>query len=513
MEELMHARKLCLALLWFLLLGSLACESPPPTTESLSSGFSFCLPTPPSLSDPVVSAPSGSHLLAHAPLYYLAGGQLDVTLTIPACNSIGGVHWGTIDLPTSSGIDVSTWYSIVANTTLADGRHRVTVRINTQPWTNGMSLPVTVSVVSASGGFPSADFSFTVAGVKEIGGDLTMRIPQTQLTEQLVSTVYGMFGDFSTVVDGYTLDNVDYGQTNITVDAASPHISIAFEVERPDYRCNLRVHAQGAFNITTSLTATWIGNPDISVDFVTSNPAQILICLAEGGGGDINAAKQAIADQIIQLITNQLSSLHCGPFSCSGFIQSITPTPGELQIDLRVLSAFDRVTVDVPYAAPTAASFPLRAGESVTLLAGGDANVCLSESGACSSVKSGPPGLFNYGAGGDLPIPQGYTNGCTAEDPCVIEWPERIGARNAMPNVARTASLLPRPDLNVGTLLVSQSSTADASGFCKVTAHPLDIDHVAFGVNERSGSHGSGNYQLQVAWPPTELVGAIDACN
>src|SRR5262249_37065607 len=157
-----------------------------------------CLaPVLPAYSDPQITAPAPSRVLAHPPVYYLKGTQVDVTLTLPECTSITDVRWGSIPISTSSGgIDPPpAWYTPLSDIPLPDHKHRVTIRITAQlPWTNGDSLLVTLTIKSNIGYRGLVDYSFYLAGVQDIGSDQTLRLPQTQLDNQLIAAVYGRFG-------------------------------------------------------------------------------------------------------------------------------------------------------------------------------------------------------------------------------------------------------------------------------------------------------------------------------
>jgi len=243
-----------------------------------------------------------------------------------------------------------------------------------------------------------------------------------------------------------------------------------------------------------------------------------------------------IEADIARMIQDQIDAvagrLNCGGLDCLAFVSRIETLPGELRIvlDPVKLAPSGWASIEVPYHglstdSPVGGAFALSAGDRVTVIAGGLALVCGTDSslpvagciynlpgtapaGWFNGVMAGPQGLLNATIPATIPVLDP-----TQADFGLYYPGDRLSAYNALDLVERTPSLLPMSDEPVGTLLArfATSSTQELRRVGLVSdaiTVPGDGGWLSFGANERpdadgnslASAYGGQAFRVTVVW-------------
>src|SRR5215813_8379585 len=145
-----------------------------------------------------------SGLLERGDIYYVAGKELDINLTVPSCTKIGDVQMGGQSLAGSGGFDgTGPQYEVASVTpTTWQGQDALNevVRIHLLNFGDGSSSQVAVSVVPVTG-TGTASKQFTVGRVAAVEGLMHSSLSETKLRTNFLTSAYKMFGDADQILD------------------------------------------------------------------------------------------------------------------------------------------------------------------------------------------------------------------------------------------------------------------------------------------------------------------------
>lgn len=474
----------------------------------------------PTADNPTVAAPAPGNVLARPPVYYIAGGQIDVSFTTPTCTGVAQVTYGGRVLSTQADpIEGGPFYRVISSTVQADGRVRITVRLYVaalgQGGSQGVQILVRNTLRLADAAAPTASFAFTRTDVRTAApATMPVSYSEAELRDAFILGIWNRFGDageFTHVADNgdrTTLYDPNY-DLDLTVTPEGVEFGWGFKIRKNNwFDPSASVH--GVFRLSQ---AAYIGGGSSYIEWVEPPTGWIDSIFASG------ADEQKLADAVGRMVDEQVTGMvvdGCGD-NCVVAITGFTHEAGEVQADMRVLG--EGVTIDVPYRAMTAqgggvGNVALRAGDRAILFAGDLANVCRGEDGlpgACNTLPTGPGGLIN--SAGNVPVlddalPYGGWYG------------QRIEVAQALDTLNRRAETLLYPDDNVG-LLLARRSTGGLNGGgrmvvgrgCQISASGFQTNTFAFGRNDstRNGSErGSGTARLSLFFPVNGA--AVDAC-
>ena len=499
--------------------------------------FRLCKPTILVITDFQVLSVAPGTILPRPPIYYVAGRQVDIAMTIPACTGIQHVQYGGVDIPLGSvdGVEqAQKFYTIERDEPLPGDLHRVTIRLHLHSLGRGNSTKVRVTAASIVGTL--ANFQeITLVDVKEVGGTVAVSISANELRNNFFAGIYDKFGDDARHVPapgegGNTSYDPSYsylpltGGSRFLLGADGITLAQRFTVQVDNW-CDQRISVAGRFQLVRNppapLEVQWDKGPSISMsqgvhcDAVEGlvMPAWILRGLEEAHG------KRELRSQVQTFVDESLGS--CDILDCAYVVSSVVTSTHDMVVQL--LLTFPRVVIEVPYntrdvESPFNTGLALNPNESVAVLVSGVLDVCLdgggANSGSCQSTKTGPKGLFNWNANSPVPYPwQLYGD-------YYQYFEERAKARAALVGFTRESGRLPRGNDNPAALLVrlgngESNDTIRRTGFkCGLTARPDIEDRAAFSANDyRSPSnneYGSGTWRIVIGFAPgvAESLGA-----
>src|SRR5262245_7250643 len=135
-----------------------------------------------------------SGLLSRDDIYYVAGGLVDIDVTIPQCPGVSDVLIGGTSLA-GSGIDAQATpgdYAVVSSTsTTVNGQPALRQRVHIQfpNFGDGLSSSVTIKVSAKVGG-ASTTTSFTLASVAAVNAAMHNSVSETRVRNGFVTSLY-----------------------------------------------------------------------------------------------------------------------------------------------------------------------------------------------------------------------------------------------------------------------------------------------------------------------------------
>ena len=471
-----------------------------------------------------------SGLLERGDIYYVAGKELDIDLTVPDCTAVGDVLMGGQSLAGTGGFDGSgpEYHVLSSAPTTWQGQSAVhqVVGIALTNLGDGTSSPMEVRVVPVNGAGGSASTSFTIARVAAVKGLNHSTVSETQLRTRFLKGMYEKFGDGDRVLDkdqnqiAHGLDwsemryDPNYGHpryvgTDLRIIGDQVVYAIHFVADAPG--CDPDVYVDGAFKLLphgSEVQIKWTKGPDIDVE--AGGVCTLLSLGLYAIGEDVVVHVLGILDSHVEDVKGDIE-LRLGDKDQDGFIPVCDGcvvkdvTIGNSRIDVYTLLELDSVRVNVSatrYTDSTAdpAHMGLALGQGMyTLVAGGGAyDSCIAADGTpastCDKLALDPSGAFNWW-GSDVPVPSPWfvgTSGATGYNgPRANAW-QRLTTLGLTRHVAE----LPTAVFAAGSLIARRSASSPVAptgrlrvpgdGSCMVPPDPRagSIFHLAFGVND-----------------------------
>jgi hypothetical protein len=427
-----------------------------------------------------------SGLLSRGDIRYVAGGLVDIDVTIPQCTGVADVTMNGASLSGSGGFDSTTpasWWSLGSTATTFNGQPAVRQRVRVQFSNFGDGLTTSIGVLVSAVGGMSTSASFTLANVAAVNAAMRSTVAETRVRNEFVTSLYHKFGDNDEVLD----DQGSRVAYDVSWDPLSAYLSGGFVYYRGS---DIRIQ-QGQIAFATQ----FMGDAPLCDDSVYVDG---WFTLAPGGDGvDLQWIMAPRADVetglfcklislgIWQLVTEGFAdeASITGPFAeslsagfgadANGHIKvcdlcRVTDVLiGNGVIDIYTVPPVDRVRLNVSTTRFTDATADptqgliLPAGFYAPIAAGGTYVSCQAANGSSTSSCGTTfavdlEGLFNWW-GSDVPVPNPwYTapNGATT-----IIW-TRKGAWDRLLGLTRDVTELPEKTFPAGALLARRTTTS-----------------------------------------------------
>ncbi len=522
-----------------------------------------CLMAAPQIYDHNVSAPDPTTVLVRQSIYYVAGTALDVSLTIPPCNSLSAVLVDAASVPLrETSIDSPPFsYTMLSDQDLQTcqlvnrirechslGRRRVTLRLSFDNAGRGDSHSVAVRVGAGMGRTRiDVAFSFTIVMVRTIGGDIAISLSEAEIRNQLISSIWNRFGQAGTydsngdAPGGNVLYDPLYSKETLRIQNDGIHFRWQAKA-KVDHWCDPLATMTGRFTLQLSngqINVVWLEGPTAHLDFawycdLAGGYLQWFFTIIYSGFVENDVANMVQA-QINSVFQAQINSLQA-QLNSTGYpldanllmrlVRRIDTLPGELRVSLdttQVPGNWKWVSIAVPYrplppGSPAGRGFVLNPGDIVITTASGLAHECASDSSipsptcvymgvGTSAVGASPQGLLNASRPQTIPV-------LDTTQPNYGLVGDRVEAYNALDLVQRDPHTLPFPQGNVGAL-IARFATGSGSpwswtvGLGSALAVPADgVAWLNFGVNDRPPlnsnlllyAYGIGSIRVAIVW-------------
>ena len=510
-----------------------------PATEVVADPLVCTETVEPGVSEFVVRAPAPGSLLNHAPIYYLEGDTLQLSLLLSKCTFVGEISLvlfdgpgGIIQLDTeATGYDPIEgtsgspyYYEIVSDFPEEDSsRHRVTLNLHFPDHDDGRSIAVGLLIYKRPGGPAfSGQREFTVSLVKTVGGEGRWGLAENEIRNDFVSAIYQEFGDDGRSNQGRLYDP-SYRSLLVKIEEDGIHFMWRVKAEIENF-CDPTIKIDGRFEIVPQgamLDVVWADDgPDVDIDFaIHCDVALSLLGPVVGIAQAIarNNARQDVRNRIATQVAAIAGALNEDVFT---FLNRVDMMPGELQVVFNL--PIDHVTIDVPYGQlrlqePANFGLALNPDERVFALASGLASVCGTDGRPLPNcdTATNPSGNFNWNTNNPIPSPWFVT-----DTGLVGYLKQRHNAWKELVGLRRAAERLPFVNENVGMLVGRLENAAGRSQHllladaCAITARAGAEDRLAFGPNDYRfkglRDNGTDTWQVTVHWPPP--IAEIPAC-
>lgn len=449
-----------------------------------------------------VSTPAGSSVLDKAPIYYVAGKNLDITLNTSPNATVKSVKVRGENIPLLFEESVGppdVYYSVIK-----EKGEQITIRLRFRNDGRGRSDPIKINVGSrpldlelpTASNATTASFDFVLVRVKTITrnlGNVTISLSEKELRNKFLLAVWEKFGDdgefpFETLdEDGEpetkTLYSPFYNEWVIQIENDGIHFRWGFHVSVED-ACNPTITVTGVFNIRTNKAVEWSAEPEVIGNFSPQFP---LNCVGHSvPQKDKDSIREMIKNEIQREADRMFERVDEAQPGASAFINSIETRLNELRVT--AVRPGDSVTIEVPYHGlssntPEDKGFALGAGDEIMLLANGT-----------TGLGIGPNGIFNAKA--NPPI----------GDPSLADYglnDEGLRFFQELAKAYREPALLPMPQENVGALVVRRSSY---SPWQVVGASPRYESNYQF-LGAIASVSTSGNRKATTQPPPGTFTG------
>jgi hypothetical protein len=468
-----------------------------------------------------------SGLLSRGGIYYVAGGLVDVDVTIPQCTRVSDVPIGGTSL-TGSGIDAQATpgdYTVVSSTsTTVNGQPALRQRVHIQFPNFGDGLTSTVTIqVSATVGGAVTTTSFPLAAVAAVNAAMHNSVSETRVRNGFVTSLYHKFGDYEEVWENgelkahrpdwsrqpvfVTPNKYYYISSDILIGTGSVMFTMHFKTPK----CGeTDVYAAGWFKLVPAgdgFDLQWIEGPRVATD--SGVFCNLLGSIWELVAGDL-FDEAALADEIGRSVASGFTVDEGNHKAICPGCRVVDIQISNGRIDFYTLPPIERVRLNVStqrYTDVTAdptQGLALPAGMYAPIAAGG-----LYES--CHAVGSSPAtcspkynvdmdGLFNWW-GSDVPVPNpiAYNQYGVA---AVLGGRQHAWER--LEGLTRDITLLPEKSFPAGALLARRTPTsvwfpttrALVTNGCVMPPNTSAVYRVSFGVNDMPTVPGAGG-------PPT----------
>jgi hypothetical protein len=445
-------------------------------------------------------APSpGAHLQRGA-IVYVKGNTLDVSLVIPSCASVSDVTAEGLprDDVAGSGEGSVPW-SLISDTPSGTDQHVVTVRLTMVNVGNGRSHRVMVNV----GGLRTrVTHTFTWVGVLDVAiPSREYSVSENEIFNHFIANAYASSsGDVET----------KYGKFRVDVQPDGIHFRAEYTKPIQNY-CDMNISVTGVLRLLPSPSGAdvaWVSGPDADLDMPLwcELPARLNLAYWIVKAIATTDAEESVRESIETGVNGLFPG--CGEIPCNLIIETIETRNDDVVIRFRPELFPTGVTVEVPYqnydpVQTWALGLALNPSEVVLATASGTVDVCQdggrARIGTCRSYRLGPAGLFNWKTNPPVPSPWYLTEYGWAY------YADRAAARAVLRGADREPTILPKPGLNVGALIVRSSASPrvlriDAP--CAIETAASGETRLLFSNNDLvSNNYGSGHLLVSVLWP------------
>jgi hypothetical protein len=461
-----------------------------------------------------------SGLLSRGDIHYVAGGMLDVDVTLPVCTYVSDVLLNGASIGASGGFEASgagsfTVVSTVATTAGGQPAVRHKVRIQFSHYGFGDSFSMAVQAQARVGGETAISAPFTVADVDAVNAAMRNSVAETRVRNGFVTSLYEKFGDYEEVWEDGELKahRPDWSElpagggppTSIGfADASDIRIgsdSVVFSMHFQAPECGeTDVNAIGWFDLVPAgdgVDLVWLQGPRVGDD--SGVVCNLLATLWELVAGDL-FDEAALADEIGQSIEGGFDVDESNHITVCPSCRMIDTPIGDGRIDILSVPPVDRVRVRVsttrrtdPTADPEAMGLIIPAGTYAPIAVGGTYQSCQTSDGQ-SPATCAPQfaldmeGLFNWW-GNDVPVPSPIEYDAQGHG---FVLGGRQHAWGRLDGVLRDVTKLPAASFPVGSLLARRTSTnvllptarARVSNGCVMPPVVEAPYRVSFGVND-----------------------------
>jgi hypothetical protein len=459
-----------------------------------------------------------SGLLTRGDINYVAGGLVDVEVTIPECTTISEVN-GIPLLGGSCGFEstcASNWSFLpsgAATTVNGQPAIRQRIRIQQTNFGDGATAQTTIKVAARTG-TATTTRTFLTSQVAAVNAAMRNTVTETGIRNAFVTRIYEKFGDYEQILysDGsrkaYGVDWAELEEVVIQNRRLFRHSDIrildgeiAFSTEfRGDVPgCDPYVSIYGLFTLVPSgdgYNFQWRSGPDAGqhagyCSMITLGVFELIL----DGLSDEATMEEEFAASLTSAFDVAADGHSAICFGCKTKDIRI----GDGKIDIWTVPPVDRVRVNVRTDRLTdVTSDPTRgllipAGMYAPIAAGGSYESCQAQDGqspATCPVKFelDMDGLFNWW-GTDVPVPNPIA--CNQANACAVLG-GRANAWDRLLGLTRDVTKLPEKTFPAGALIArrSQVSTsfptprARVSNGCVMTPIATANYKIALGVND-----------------------------
>jgi len=497
----------------------------------------------PEIFSAVISTPVPKDLLVRGEIFYVAGGELDITLLVSACSTVVKVFFiqpravsGTIEFETEAttsdsiegSIENPYYYTVLGREAVDEERWREHIRLHFPNRGEGRTYLARIHVESIKGTLAN-DFEFTLVEVAEVQPQAVISLSANELRNGFIAGIYQDFGD-----DGVRVEHQDGEEKRTLKDPAYEDLEFRITEDGINFSWNVKViipgfcdptiYMAGRFHLDRSgnnINVVWDDGPrvNIEVPLLCKLPLAILDPILVFFGGYIHNLVEEKVRDVVQQQVNQLTRNLAGIVILINTFQYRTD---ELRIALSV-GELPRVAIDVPYGRLRLEEaflygMALNPDERVLILASGLTAVCSTEGSPLEcQIKTGPAGLFNWDA--NVPVPTPWR---ISEFGTVAYFEERHKAWKALEGVRRNLSRLPFPEENAVALVGRLANEAFTSRYrylgasCLITTRSSGEDRLVFGANDYryvgAREFGSGFWRVTIVWVQTGSIGSSGRC-
>ena len=462
---------------------------------------------------------SASGLLSRDDIHYVAGGLLDVDVTVPACANVTDVLMDGASLSGGGGFDSTTpasWWmlSSVATTVNGQAAYRQRVRVQFPNFGDGMSSSLRVQVTSFVGGATIQSAPFLLSRVAAVNAAIRSTVAETRIRNEFVTSLYRKFGDYDQVFEdgeriAYGLNwsqlsavvlpsGVHYRGSDIRIGTGQIAFSTQFKGDEPG--CDPNVYADGWFTLAPAgdgVQLQWIVGPRVEVD--ASGVCAVLSLGIWDLVTDGFADEEALSKPFATTISAGFGADENGHIKVCDLCRVVDVAIGGGKIEIWTIPPTGRVRLNVspmrgtdPTADPSQGLL-LPAGMYAPIVGGGSYESCQAADG--SSPATCPTrfavdaeGLFNWW-GSDVPVPSPIY--CNEYGVCAV-----LGGRQSawarLQGLTRQVTMLPEKSFPAGALLARRTPTnvlmpttrARVSNGCVLPPDTLAPYKVSFGVND-----------------------------
>jgi hypothetical protein len=459
-----------------------------------------------------------SGLLSRGDIHYVAGGVVDVDVTLPECTFVSDVLMNGASIGGSSdGIDSSGsfgWFTVLSTAaTLVDGQRAVrhTVRVQFSHYGFGASFALAVQARARVGGETTTSDPFMVADVDAVNAAMRNSVAETRLRNGFVTSFYRKFGDYEQIREDGELkahrpdwSELPWAESPVGIgfaDASDIRIgddSVMFSMHFQGTGCgDIDVNAIGWFDLVPfgdGLDLVWLEGPRVGDDGGLA--CNVLMSLWELVAGDL-FDESALADEIGASVEGGFGVDGNNHLEVCPNCRMLDSVLGNQRIDIFSVPPVDRVRVRVsttrrtdPTADPDGQGLIIPADTYAPIAAGGTYWTCQASDGQ-SPATCAPQfavdmqGLFNWW-GNDVPVPSPIAYDSQGK---AFVLGGRQHAWERLEGVLRDVTKLPEPSFPVGALLSRRTARSTPTSRALVSngcvMPPVGAPYrVAFGVND-----------------------------
>lgn len=494
---------------------------------------------------------SSGHL-ARGDIHYVAGNQVDVEVTIPACTSVSRVQGVTL-YGGSDGIDtvsapVSWAFLPSGPSTTVNGQPAIRQRVRIQFINLGDGATGSMPIEVRGGGGLTTTRSFTLAGVEAVNAAMRTTVAETAIRNSFVTGIYEKFGDYEQFYNDkgeLAAYDVDWSELSSTGSNLGPirwrgtdlrvrtdKLVFAAGFKGAGKGCDPNVYVNGEFRLVPSgdgLDLEWLHGPIGTTDapnwcfFLTAATWEWVL----GYFTD----EKGIAAPFGTAISDELGADEAGHISVCPGCRVADVKIGSGKIEVWTVPPSERVRVNVSTTrlqdatANTSTGLLIPAGFYAPIIGGGSFESCVPGNGipaTCDKITVDMNGAFNWW-GNDVPVPDSI-----AYDPVygAVVLGGRANARERLRGVLRHTTELPAPAFRADTLIVRRSpaivatppARARVANGCVLPPVTGSAYRIAFGVNDRPSTPPTqGKLVATVLLARTanqtmELFGSSDVC-